>query len=1418
MKLWHRILLVGLVATVPLVVISAILIRTAYSGRIRFCEQERRGLAFLGPVEQLVDLLPRHEATARQAAAGEASARVADERKAIDQALERLAADYHGPLGRGLQFTDAELIARGLDQARLSGLLSQWVKLRTAPVAVVAQGQGVGQMVSALRAMIQHCSHTSNLLLDDCLDSFFLMQVSVVTVPEAQQQLAEMVFQIGQGLQGGPPGSNRLQIAMLAVAFRRDALDRVVADARTSLAEDQSSYGASPSLQTNLPAAVQAFSRASETFLRLADRVAAGETVPAPELEAAGWEARAECHRLWRIGTQELDRLIAMRIGHIRAERGRLYLVLGLTLGLSLLLMGVIIRNLLRIYNAEVLEANEQLRSQEARLRAIGDNLPDGVVFEWLRDEAGALQVGYVSAGIERVNGLSVAAVLEDATRWLDQVLPEDRALLAGATRATSAANQPFDVVVRMLVGAGRLRWMRFSATPQALPGGGLVWRGMAQDVSERVEALTAARQSETRFRTLVDRAPTAVGIGRDGISLYVNQAYLEMFGCQTLGEVVGRSLGEQWAPECRTLIEERAHQRTRGLPVPANYEAVGLRKDGTRFPVQIAATLVDLPDGPATLGFLTDITERRHAEVRIQYLNRTYAVLSEINQMIVREKHPQTLFEQACRIAVERGQFRMAWIGMLGPVGRRIRPVAWAGVVEGYLDGIEIDLDEPALAAGPAGQCFHSGQHAFCNDLEQDPAYIPWRDAAVLRGYRSSAGFPLRLDGQVVGLISFYSGERNFFNAEESALLDELAADLSFALEVNRREVEAQRAEQQFASAFEHAAVGMALVSCEGRWLRVNHALCRMLGYTAAELGVKTSQEITHPADLATDLGHMRRLLAGEIETYQAERRYFHKTGCLVWISLSVSLVRDAQKQPVHFIAQIQDITERRQAQEAQLRLITALEQAAESIVITDLEAAIVYANAAFERATGYSRQEALGQNPRLLKSGRHDAAFYADLWKTLQRGEVWRGHFINRRKDGTVYEEEATISPVRDGGGKVVNYMAIKLDVTRELELERQFRQAQRLDAIGRLAGGVAHDFNNILAAIMMQAELSAQTTNLSAEVRESLAQICSFAERGASLTRQLLLFSRQQVMQPRNLELNAAVSNIARMLQRIVGENYALAVQLHPDPLPVHADPIMVDQVLVNLVVNARDAMPGGGRVLLETARRTFAPNEVAGIPPATPGPHVGVRVSDVGCGIAAEILPRIFDPFFTTKEPGKGTGLGLATVFGIVKQHGGTILVDSEVGRGTTFHVFLPALNAAGVPGKTQVVAESRRGTEAILLVEDEPDLRALTRMVLERAGYRVIVAANGAEALRLWEQAGDGVSLLLTDLVLPAGISGAELATRLQARRPGLRVVFVSGYSVEVAGRPLLPQPGQAFLPKPFSGAELLQMVRRCLDS
>ncbi len=508
----------------------------------------------------------------------------------------------------------------------------------------------------------------------------------------------------------------------------------------------------------------------------------------------------------------------------------------------------------------------------------------------------------------------------------------------------------------------------------------------------------------------------------------------------------------------------------------------------------------------------------------------------------------------------------------------------------------------------------------------------------------------------------------------------------------------------------------------------------------------------------------------------------------------------------------------DRARLSETRQLLTTAIEHSVESVLITDAKGSILYVNPAFERVTGYSRAEVIGQTPRILKSGKQDTAFYQELWATISSGQTWRGQLINKKKEGDSYTEKVVITPVRDEKEAIVNYVSVQRDVTHELQLEEQYRQAQKMEAVGQLAGGVAHDFNNILTAIMGYVGLSLMTLSPDHPIYNDIQGIQKSTERAADLTRQLLTFARRQIVEPQILNLNDLILNLDKMLHRLISENIELITLAGSNLGQIKADPGQIEQVLVNLVVNARDAMPDGGKLTIETANVTLDKDYANRYAEVNRGEYVMLAVSDTGIGMTEAVQARIFEPFFTTKDVGKGTGLGLATCFGIVKQGGGHLWVYSEVGRGTTFKVYLPSVEEVVSPvfGRDQSL-DLPRGTETILLVEDEAAVRSLAARILREQGYTILEATNGERALQLVEAKPElEIQLLLTDVVMPL-LGGQRLAGQLNATRPHLKVLFMSGYTDNFIINYGVQYAGIAFLQKPFSPSALVHKVRKVLD-
>lgn len=628
--------------------------------------------------------------------------------------------------------------------------------------------------------------------------------------------------------------------------------------------------------------------------------------------------------------------------------------------------------------------------------------------------------------------------------------------------------------------------------------------------------------------------------------------------------------------------------------------------------------------------------------------------------------------------------------------------------------------------------------------------------------------------------------------------------------LEKERTAEALQDSEKRYRRLFESAKDGILILDADtGQVVDVNPFLIQLLGYSYDALYGQHIWELGIFKDIAASKDAFKALQDNEYIRYDdlPLETLDGKPIAVEFVS-NVYLVDHSKV----IQCNIRDITARKWAEAERKRLMAAIEQAGEAIVMTDAQGIIQFVNPAFERTTGYSRKEAVGQNPRILKSGEHDELFYRNLWDTISGGRTWAGRMVNKRKDGTLYTEETTISPVRDASGRIVNYVAVKRDITEHLRLAAQFQQSQKMEAMGRLAGGVAHDFNNMLGVILGYAELALCQVDPAQPLHADLEEILKAANRSTDITRQLLAFDRKQTIIPVALDLNHTVESMLKMLRRLIGEDIDLAWLPEVGVCPIKMDPVQVDQILVNLCVNARDAIADVGKVTIETGNAVFDETYCADHAGFVAGEYVLLAVSDDGCGIDKEILDRIFEPFFTSKGVGQGTGLGLSTVYGIVKQNNGFINVYSEPGKGTTFRIYLPRYADQAVVTQREEAAEiSLSRGETVLVVEDEAANLQMDKAMLERLGYRVLAAGTPGEAIRLAEKHSSEIHLLITDVVMPE-MNGWDLAERLQSLYPSMKILFMSGYTANVIAHRVLDE-GVNFIQKPFSMKDLAVKVR-----
>ena len=748
---------------------------------------------------------------------------------------------------------------------------------------------------------------------------------------------------------------------------------------------------------------------------------------------------------------------------------------------------------------------------------------------------------------------------------------------------------------------------------------------------------------------------------------------------------------------------------------------------------------------------------------------------------------------------------------------------------------------------------------------------------------------------------------------------------------------------EERFKSVFDQAAVGVAICdSKNGKYIDVNQRYCDILGYSKQEISQMSFHDITYPDDLHDDLKNLKRLLAGTIDSYTQEKRYFSKDGSIVWVKITISLMGEKSDDSNLHIAVVEDITEHKKADEflreseakyrelagslpqivfetdmvgnltfvnqnaydffgyteedfhnglnaiqmivpeerdkaiANLqrllngeiyggkeseytalrkdgstfpiiihsnrsmrdnkpvglrgliidlsksktletdlkRRAMAMDQSKETIVITDTQALITYVNPAFEQTSGYCREEALGKNPSILQSGKHDKRFYNELWQTISNGRTWNGILINKRKDGAQYTEEATISPVFSDSGDIISYVAVKRDITEKLKLEAQLQQAHKMEAIGNLAGGIAHDFNNILSPILGYTEMLLLDAPFDSHIRQSLNQILTAANTAKNLVNQILTFSRQDEHEKKPIKVNSVITEALKLVRSSLPTTIDISDEISTDCGLILADLTQIHQIIMNLCTNAYHAMETSGGTLAVSLKNVTIPPTNAEQLSIDPGAYVCLTVSDTGIGMNQGIIDRIFDPYFTTKEAGKGTGLGLSVVHGIVNNHSGYIKVYSEPGKGTEFNVYLPKIKEFGEA--TQIRSQTiQKGDERILLVDDKKDVADIEQQMLERLGYHVTVRLSSTDALAAFQTNPDSFDLVITDMTMP-NMTGDKLACELIKIRPTVPVILCTGFSEMMSKEKAESLGIKGFLMKPVTMPDFSTTIRKVL--
>ncbi len=1052
--------------------------------------------------------------------------------------------------------------------------------------------------------------------------------------------------------------------------------------------------------------------------------------------------------------------------------------------------------------------AERARRAAESRCRALFDDSPAGLFRSTVTgqllecNDSFARILGYGSrAELEGGSTAQLYFVATDRERFLDELRRK-----GGLEHFEERLRTKSGAELFVLTAARLFEPTEAGAEPFV--------QGSVLDITALRQTEAALRESEVHARDLIENSQDLICTqDLEGNLLTVNEASVTLTGFSRTA-LLKMNVADLLAPEVRDRFGDYLAK------LLATGRASGLMKIRTasgetrcwEYSNSLRTQGVSVP---VIRGTARDVTAAWQARVKLRESEALALGQKNVLEMIAVGAPLAETLAELLRVLESQFPEMLCSILLLDPDGQHLRHGGAPSLPEEYVRAID------GVALGPrAGSCGTAAfrrEPVFVDDIASDPLWAEFRAVALPHGLRACWSTPV-FDAQkrVMGTFAIYYREPGRPTEKHLRLIEIATQTAAIAITHARTEAAFRLSEAQLRSFIEHAPADIAMFDNDMICLAASQRWINAYGR-----GRSTPVGFNH-YELNPDLPERwkevhRRGLAGESQTC-SEDMWVRADGVRQWLRWSVDPWRDPQGVIGGIVMFIEDITARKAAQEAFLA-----EKAFSEAMLDSLPGILFLAsptgqllrwNRALETASGRTSAEIAGLAPLDLFADPDRALVEKTIRRVFDTGTASvEALLVGSDGKRTPYY----LTGVRIVADGALCCIAAGIDLSARKLLEVQLQQAQKIEAIGRLAGGVAHDFNNILGVILGYGELVESELAPGTPAREQVAEMVKAAERGATLTRQLQAFSRKQILQPKRLDLNDLVANAHKMLGRLIGEDIALVLRPAPDLGVVRADPGQIDQVLLNLAVNARDAMPTGGTLTLATANVDLDEGYVTDHQPATPGRYVMIAVSDTGVGMDAETQRRIFEPFFTTKPVGQGTGLGLAMVYGIVKQSDGFIWVYSEPGLGTTFKIYLPRVDEFPEPVAPAAAPElAAGGHESILLVEDNPALRQMIWQKLDALGYTVLRAGDGEEALALAGAHAGPIDLLLTDVVMPK-LGGSELAERMRALRPNVRVLFMSGYTDGAIAHHGVLQAGVALLEKPFGGAQLVQAVRSALD-